>query len=72
LTEYWFQIGQGTRQGSNRSSSEFNLYAQSIVRHAEKGNIESMVTSGRRIINLRYADDLNKQQNTLQDFLQQN
>jgi len=49
-------IGQGTRQGYNVSSTEFNLYAERIMRTVEE-NYEGVVINGRRITNLRYADD---------------
>ena len=52
----WFPIEQGTRQGCNVSPTEFNLYAERIMRTVEE-NYEGVVIGGRRITNLRYADD---------------
>ena len=61
LTE-WFSIGRGTRQGCNISPTEFNLYAERIMRKLDEKNIEEdsegeLVIGGRRLTNLRYADD---------------
>ena len=52
----WFPIGQSTRQGCNVSLTEFNLYAERFVRTAEE-YYKGVVIGGRRITNLRYADD---------------
>ena len=52
----WFPIGQGTRQGCDVSPTESNLYAERIMRTVEE-NYEGVVIGGRRITNLRYADD---------------
>ena len=51
-----FPIGQGTRQGCNVSPTEFNLYAERIMRTVEE-NYEGVVIGGRGITNPRYADD---------------
>jgi hypothetical protein len=56
MTE-WFDIGQGTRQGCNISPSEFNLYAEDIMRRAAEKNDSGIVIGGRKIDNIRYADD---------------
>jgi len=40
----------------NVSLTEFNLYAEHIMRTVEE-NYEGLVIGGRRITNLRYADD---------------
>ena len=52
----WFPIGQGTRQCYNVSPTEFNLYAERIMRTVEE-NYEGVVIGVRRKTNLRYADD---------------
>ena len=52
----WFPIEQGTRQGCNISATEFNLYAKRIMRTVEE-KYEGVVIGGRRITNLRYAED---------------
>ena len=44
----WFPIGQGTRQCYNVSPTEFNLYAERIMRTVEE-NYEGVVIGGRRI-----------------------
>jgi len=41
----WFPIEQGTRQGCNISLTEFNLYAERIMRTAEE-NYEGVVIGG--------------------------
>jgi len=52
----WFPIEQGTTQGCNVSQTEFNLYAERIMRTVEE-NYEVVVIGGKRITNLRYAND---------------
>ena len=42
----WFPIEQGTRQGCNISPTEFNLYAEHIMRTVEE-NYEGVVIGGR-------------------------
>jgi len=58
----WFSIGRVIRQGCNISPTEFNLYTERIMRKIDEENIEEdsegeLVISGRRLTNLRYADD---------------
>ena len=55
-TTDWFQIGKGVRQGCILSPCLFNLYAENIMRNAglEEAGIK---IAGRKINNLRYADD---------------
>jgi len=53
----WFQIGQGTKQGCNVSSTEFNIYGENIIWRVEEKNKRGVVIGGRRMTNLRYADD---------------
>ena len=48
----WFPI----EQGCSVSPTEFNLYAERIMRTVDE-NYEGVVIGGRRITNLRYADD---------------
>ena len=57
-TKNWFQIGKGVRQGCILSSCLFNLYAEYIMRNAglDKVHAGSNI-AGRKINNLRYADD---------------
>jgi len=61
LTE-WFVYMTSTRQGCNISPTEFDLYAERITRKVDEENIEEdsegeLVIGGRRLTNLRYADD---------------
>ena len=56
LTE-WFPIGKGTRQGCNLSPVEFNLYAEDIMRRTLENDDGGIAVGGRRISNIRYADD---------------
>ena len=54
----WFQIGKRVRQGCILSPWVFNLYAEYILRNAERDEAQPGIKIGRRNINnLRYADD---------------
>ena len=57
-TTDWFKIGKGVRQGCILSPCLFNLYAEYIIRNAglEESQAEIKI-AGRKINNLRYADD---------------
>ena len=57
-TTDWFQIRKGVCQGCILSPCLFNLYAEYIVRNAGLGEAQAGIkTAGRKINNLRYADD---------------
>ena len=61
-TEYgkieWFPIGKGVRQGCTLSMYLFHLYAERIIREAELDEDEGKIKiGGRKVNNLRYADD---------------
>ena len=63
-TTDWFQIGKGVRQGCILSPCLFNLYAEYIMRNAglehfwnQDWKQAGIKTAGRKINNLRYADD---------------
>ena len=57
LTE-WFKIEKGVRQGCILSPYLFNLYAEHIIRNAGLEETEVGIRiAGRKINNLRYADD---------------
>jgi hypothetical protein len=57
----WFHIWKGTRQGCNISPTEFNMYAEDIIRRTMEGGEEEskhgVIVGGQVINNLRYADD---------------
>ena len=57
-TTDWFQIGKGGRQGCILSPCVFNFYAEYIMRNAGLEEVQSGIkVAGRKINNLRYADD---------------
>ena len=57
-TTDWFQIGKGVRQGCILSPCLFNLYAEYIMRNAGLEEPQPGIKiAGRKISNLRYADD---------------
>ena len=57
-TTDWFQIGKEVRQGCILSPCLFNLYAEYIMRNTGLEEAQSGIKiAGRRINNLRYADD---------------
>ena len=54
----WFQIWKGVRQGYILSPCLFNLHAECIMQNAVLDETQAgMKIAGRRINNLRYADD---------------
>ena len=57
-TSDWFQIGKGVRQGCILSPCLFNLHAEYIMRNAGLEEAQAGIKiAGRKINNLRYADD---------------
>ena len=57
-TTDWFQIGKGVRQGCILSPCLFNFYAKYIMRNAGLEETQAGIKiAGRKINNLRYADD---------------
>ena len=57
-TTDWFQTGKGVRQGYILSPCLFNLYAEYIMRNAGLEEAQTGIKiAGRKINNLRYADD---------------
>ena len=57
-TTDWFQIGKGVRQGCILSPCLFNLYAEYTMRNTELDEAQAGIkVAGRKINNLRYADD---------------
>ena len=58
MEQHWFQIGKGVCQGCILSPCLFNLYAEYIMRNTELEEAQAGIKiSGRKIKNLRYADD---------------
>lgn len=54
----WFNIGRGVRQGCILSPYLFNIYSEAIIRNTELDELNVGVNiGGRKINNLRYADD---------------
>jgi hypothetical protein len=53
----WFEIEQGVRQGCILSPYLFNAYAEYIMRLALSTCDSGISVGGRKINNLRYADD---------------
>ena len=54
----WFKTGKGVRQGCILSLCLFNLYAEYIMQNARLDEAQvGIKTAGRKINNLRYADD---------------
>ena len=57
-TTDWFQIGKGVCQGCILSASLFNLYTAYIMRNVGLEEAQAGIKIfGRKINNLRYADD---------------
>ena len=57
-TTDWFQIGKGVRQGRILSPCLFNFYAEYIIRNAGLEEAQAGIKiAGRKINNLRYADN---------------
>ena len=57
-TTDWFQIGKGVHQGCILSPCSFNFYAEYIMRNAGLEEAQAGIKiAGRKINNLRYADD---------------
>ena len=56
-TTDWFKIEKGVQQGCLLSPCLFNLYAERIMRNARLDELQARIKTGRRKINLRYADD---------------
>ena len=57
-TTDWFQIGKGVCQGCILSRCLFNFYAEYIMRNAGLDGAQAEIKiAGRKINNLRYADD---------------
>ena len=54
----WLQIGKGVHQGCILSPCLFNIYAEYIMQNARLDKAQTGIkVAGRKINNLRYADD---------------
>ena len=56
-TSEWFSIERGVRQGCIVSPSLFNIYSENIMREVTENTSAGITIGGRKINNLRYADD---------------
>ena len=57
-TTDWFQIGKGVCQGCILSPFLFNLYVEYIMKNAGLDEAQGEIKiAGRKINNLKYADD---------------
>ena len=57
-TTDWFQIGKGVYQGCISSPCLFNFYVEYIMQNARLDKAKTGIkVAGRKINNLRYADD---------------
>ena len=58
MEQDWFQTGKGVCQGCILSPCLFNLYAEYILRNTGLQETQAGIKiAGRKINNLRYADD---------------
>jgi hypothetical protein len=58
VTSEWFSVKKGVRQGCVLSLYLFNILAEMAMREALEGFEGGINIAGRRITNLRYADDI--------------
>ena len=64
----WFQTGKGVHQGYILSPCLFNLCAGYTVRNAGLDEAQVGINIGRRINNLRYADDTTESEEELKSL----
>jgi hypothetical protein len=54
----WFRVKKGVRQGCVLSPYLFNILAEMVMRETLEGFNGGIQIGGRRVTNLRYADDI--------------
>src|SRR6218665_366054 len=63
-----FRIRRGVRQGCVLSPTLFNIVAEMVMRETLEGYEGGVQIGGRRITNLRYADDIILKANTVEEL----
>src|SRR6218665_3822680 len=63
-----FRIRRGVRQGCVLSPTLFNIVAEMVIRETLEGYEGGVQIGGRRITNLRYADDIILIENTMEEL----
>src|SRR6218665_3541746 len=63
-----FRVRRGVRQGCVLSPTLFNIVAEMVMRETLEGYEGGVQIGGRRITNLRYADDIILKANTVEEL----
>src|SRR5687768_13392938 len=64
----WFKIGKGVRQGCVLSPHLFNIVSEIFMKKALESFKGGIIIGGRKISNLRYADDIVLLASTMQEL----